>query len=124
MAAKAAGDFSEVLRGIDETLSAAGYGLIIANLDNSAAKEARYADLAVVGQPSRDEPNVAFASELANAVIMGSGRPVLFVPYTGQFKTVGARIMIAWKDSRESARAVADALPWPRLAGALISLPV
>jgi nucleotide-binding universal stress UspA family protein len=42
---------------------------------------------------------------------MGSGRPVLFVPYTGQFKTVGERIMIAWKDSRESARAVADALP-------------
>jgi nucleotide-binding universal stress UspA family protein len=77
----------------------------------AAILHARYADLAVVGQPSRDEPNVAFATELANAVIMGSGRPVLFVPYTGQFKTVGERIMIAWKDSRESARAVADALP-------------
>jgi nucleotide-binding universal stress UspA family protein len=77
----------------------------------AAILHARYADLAVVGQPSRDEPNVAFAAELANAVIMGSGRPVLFVPYTGQFKTVGERIMIAWKDSRESARAVADALP-------------
>jgi nucleotide-binding universal stress UspA family protein len=77
----------------------------------AAILHARYADLAVVGQPSRDESNVAFAAELANAVIMGSGRPVLFVPYTGQFKTVGERIMIAWKDSRESARAVADALP-------------
>jgi len=77
----------------------------------AAILHARYADLAVVGQPSRDEPNLAFATELANAVIMGSGRPVLFVPYTGQFKTVGERIMIAWKDSRESARAVADALP-------------
>jgi nucleotide-binding universal stress UspA family protein len=77
----------------------------------AAILHARYADLAIVGQPSRDEPNVAFATELANAVIMGSGRPVLFVPYTGQFKTVGERIMIAWKDSRESARAVADALP-------------
>ena len=77
----------------------------------AAILHARYADLAVVGQPARDEPNLAFATELANAVIMGSGRPVLFVPYTGQFKTVGERIMIAWKDSRESARAVADALP-------------
>jgi len=77
----------------------------------AAILHARYADLAVIGQPSRDEPNVGFATELANAVIMGSGRPVLFVPYTGQFKTVGERIMIAWKDSRESARAVADALP-------------
>ena len=77
----------------------------------AAVLHARYADLAVVGQPSRDESNVAFATELANAVVMGSGRPVLFVPYVGQFKTVGERIMIAWKDSRESARAVADALP-------------
>ncbi len=42
---------------------------------------------------------------------MGSGRPVLFVPYAGKFKTIGERILIAWKDSRESARAVADALP-------------
>ncbi len=73
---------------------------------------ARYADLAVIGQPARDEPNVAFATELANAVVMGSGRPVLFVPYAGTFNTVGERIMIAWKDSRESARAVADALPF------------
>jgi len=78
----------------------------------AAILHARYADLAVVGQPARDEPNFGFAHELANAVIMGSGRPVLFVPYTGQFKTVGERIMIAWKDSRESARAVADALPF------------
>jgi nucleotide-binding universal stress UspA family protein len=77
----------------------------------AAVLHARYADLAVIGQPSRDEPNAAFATELANAVVMGSGRPVLFVPYVGQFKTVGERVMIAWKDSRESARAVADALP-------------
>ena len=77
----------------------------------AAVLHARYADLAVVGQPPRDEPNLAFATELANAVVMGSGRPVLFVPYVGKCTTVGERIMIAWKDSRESARAVADALP-------------
>ncbi len=77
----------------------------------AAVLHARYADLAVIGQPSRGEPNATFATELAKAVVMGSGRPVLFVPYAGQFKSVGERIMIAWKDSRESARAVADALP-------------
>jgi len=48
---------------------------------------------------------------LANAVVMGSGRPVLFVPYTGAEGSIGERVLIAWKDSRESARAVADALP-------------
>jgi len=79
---------------------------------DAAVLHARYADLAVVAQPSRGEPGAAFATELANAVVMGSGRPVLFVPYAGRFETVGERIMIAWKDSRESARAVADALPF------------
>ncbi len=42
--------FAEVLRGIDETLSRRGYGLIIANLDNSPDKESRYVDLASAGQ--------------------------------------------------------------------------
>jgi len=77
----------------------------------AAVLHARYADLAVIGQPSRDEPNAAFVTELANQVVLSCGRPVLFVPYVGEYNTVGERVMIAWKDSRESARAVADALP-------------
>lgn len=42
--------FGEILHGVDETLSAHGYGLIIANLDDSPEKEARYCDLALAGQ--------------------------------------------------------------------------
>ena len=42
---------------------------------------------------------------------MRCGRPVLFVPSVGEYPTIGERVLIAWKDSRESARAVADALP-------------
>ena len=42
--------FAEILRGIDARLSQHGYGLIIANLDNSPAKETRYVDLAYSGQ--------------------------------------------------------------------------
>ena len=78
----------------------------------SAVLHARYADLAVIGQPFRDDPSEAFSTELAKAVITSCGRPVLFVPYVGDYQTVGERVMIAWKDSRESARAVADALPF------------
>lgn len=78
----------------------------------AAVLNARYADLAVLGQPAQEGPGQAFAMEIANAVIRSCGRPVLFVPYAGRFKTIGERIMIAWKDSRESARAVADALPF------------
>lgn len=76
-----------------------------------AVLESRYCDLAVLGQPDRDHANAAFNTELANAVLMQAGRPVLFVPVYGVEKTLGERILIAWKDSRESARAVADALP-------------
>jgi nucleotide-binding universal stress UspA family protein len=77
----------------------------------AAVVYSRYADLAVIGQPSRDEPTYDFANEIANAIVMSSGRPVLFVPSAGEYETVGERVLIAWKDSRESARAVADALP-------------
>ena len=42
--------FSEVLRGIDDTLAAAGYGLLIGNLANSAAKQGRYVDVVFAGQ--------------------------------------------------------------------------
>lgn len=77
----------------------------------AAVLRARHSDLAILGQPPRDDPQEAFSIELANAVVMRCGRPVLFVPSVGEYPTIGERVLIAWKDSRESARAVADALP-------------
>lgn len=90
----------------------------------AAVVHARYADLAVLGQPVRDEPDHGFASEMANAVLMDSGRPVLFVPYTGVDNTLGERIVIGWKDSRESARVVADALPFLERARQVVAVVV
>jgi nucleotide-binding universal stress UspA family protein len=75
-----------------------------------AVLHARHADLAVIGQP-REDPAPPFGAELANAVVVRCGRPVLLVPSFGEYPTIGERVLIAWKDSRESARAVADALP-------------
>jgi nucleotide-binding universal stress UspA family protein len=40
-----------------------------------------------------------------------SGRPVLVVPASGRFPGMPQRIMIAWNNRREAARAVFDALP-------------
>ncbi len=91
---------------------------------DSAVLEARYSDLTVLGQPSQDHPDAAFNAELANAVLMLSGRPVLFVPFVGIERTIGERILIAWKDSRESARAVADALPMLKDAKKVFALAV
>ncbi len=90
----------------------------------AAVLRARHSDLAILGQPPRDDPRESFAAELANAVLTRCGRPVLFVPSVGEFPTIGERVLIAWKDSRESARAVADALPLLKDAKKVIALAV
>jgi nucleotide-binding universal stress UspA family protein len=78
----------------------------------AGVEHARYADLIVLGQP-RDESNHAgFARDLVHGILMNSGRPVLFVPYRNAVDTVGRTVLVAWKSSRESARAVADAMPF------------
>lgn len=41
--------FAGILRGIDEALSTAGYGFIVANLGDETEKENRYVDLATAG---------------------------------------------------------------------------
>jgi len=91
---------------------------------DAAVLRTRYADLAIVGQPLRDGPYAAFSGQLANAVVMGSGRPVLLLPWIGAGATLGERVLIAWKDSRESARAVADALPFLKQAKQVLALAV
>jgi nucleotide-binding universal stress UspA family protein len=94
----------------------------VGDVRQAAVVHARYADLSVLGQPVKDDHG--FASELANAVLMGSGRPVLFVPYTGVDNTLGERIVIGWKDSRESARVVSDALPFLTRAREVVAVAV
>jgi nucleotide-binding universal stress UspA family protein len=76
------------------------------------ALHARYADLTILGQPNSDEP---YKGPTADAVLvnvmLSSGRPVLAVPYAGQFEHVGDQVLVAWNASREATRAVNDALP-------------
>jgi nucleotide-binding universal stress UspA family protein len=43
-----------------------------------------------------------------------SGRPVLLVPTEEQPRSIGRRIVVAWKAKREAARALADAEPFLR----------
>ena len=79
---------------------------------HAIAAHARGADLVVIGQPDPGEGDAAFAAGLANAAILASGRPVLVIPYVGtQGGAIGRTALIALDRSRESVRAVADALP-------------
>ena len=75
----------------------------------TVALHARYADLTVIGQPNRDEPQDADA--VLVTTVMTSGRPVLAVPFAGEFPTIGERVLVAWNAGREAARALNDALP-------------
>lgn len=74
-----------------------------------AEHHARYADAVVVGQPIPHDGG--FSGALANAVLLHGGRPVLVVPRDYAGDGAARRVVIAWKESREAARAVADALP-------------
>lgn len=72
---------------------------------------ARYADLAILGQIDPDNPPPGSAASLPESVLLGSGGPVLVIPYVGRLETLGRNVLIAWNGSREAARAVRDALP-------------
>lgn len=47
---------------------------------------------------------------------MDAGRPVLVLPFAGEFDKVPSRIMVAWDGSREAALAMQGALPLMRKA--------
>lgn len=76
-------------------------------LTDALTLHARYADLTVVGQPEPGADDPAPVAALALEV----GRPLLVVPFAGDFAAVGHRVVVAWNASREATRAVHDALP-------------
>lgn len=81
------------------------------NIIPALATEARRADLVVVGQAGPGEEDTKTPGLVPEELVMRAARPVLVVPYAGRFATVGERAIVAWTDTRESARAIADALP-------------
>lgn len=85
---------------------------------------ARYADLCVLGQPQEDAPHAGFARDLVHGVLMNAGRPALLVPHSNAAHTVGQTVLVAWKEARESARAVADALPFLKRAREVIVMSI
>lgn len=79
------------------------------------SRRALYADLLVLGQApaDKDDPSAGdVPADFVPSVVVGSGKPALVVPYIGASRPAGRRVLVAWKESRESARAVAAALPW------------
>lgn len=76
----------------------------------TVAQHARYADLAILGQHDPDRADEVNQTQVIEQALFTSGRPMLIVPYAGRFETAGRRALVGWNASRESARAVNDAL--------------
>jgi len=72
---------------------------------------AHYADLAITGQIDPNNPPTGGWARLPEQLALASGRPVLIVPYAGRFDSAGRHVLLAWSRTRESARALNDALP-------------
>ena len=73
------------------------------------ARECRAADLIITG-PRRREPMGLHNRADPGDLLMHAGRPILITPL--EMDTLDASsIVVAWKDTREARRAVADALP-------------
>ncbi len=81
-------------------------------LADSFAQQALFADLVVLGQrdPASDAAHEV-PPDFVASVLAASGKPGLVIPYIWTRESVGRTVVIAWKDTREAARAVAAALP-------------
>ncbi|KVT41268.1 universal stress protein [Burkholderia ubonensis] len=73
---------------------------------------ARHADLVIAGQSDPNDPETFIDDQFPENLVLSAGRPVLFVPYAGEFRSIGERVLIAWDGSREAVRAVHDAIPF------------
>jgi nucleotide-binding universal stress UspA family protein len=82
--------------------------------DEALIDLARRFDLTVM--PIKARPLLSENVVTAAGVALSCGGPVLALPDAGYPVDLGRRVVVAWKNSRESARALRDA--WPLLAAA------
>jgi nucleotide-binding universal stress UspA family protein len=82
------------------------------SLPNSSSEvgvHAYYADLVVIARPESAGQS-AGPPGLAESLVLSSGRPIIVFPPRGTVSRV-RRVLVGWNATRESIRAVADALP-------------
>jgi nucleotide-binding universal stress UspA family protein len=75
------------------------------------ARQARYADLSVMAAPKQGADDHVVARAFFSSMLFESGRPVLVIPPHHPVELPIRHVVVAWKPSRESTRALHDALP-------------
>ena len=77
-----------------------------------AAQHARFKDITVMsGADSGGSPDWTRVHGIFSELLLGSGRPVLVIPPGYSRREAVRHVMVAWTPTRESARALHDALP-------------
>ena len=86
-------------------------------VSETVVREARAADVFVALRPNGAPQE---AEQLVESVLFGAGRHVFLVPERKPGKFSLDRALVAWNGSRESARALAEALPYLHKAGTVM----
>jgi len=78
---------------------------------DAVVQHGRTSDLVVLGQhDGRHDPG-ATSADLAQRALMELGRPILMVPFAGNFEGATRHAVVAWNGSREAGVALRAALP-------------
>lgn len=75
------------------------------------ALHARYADLTVITAPVPQADDAALARDCFSSLLFESGRPLLLIPAHCSLALPMRHVVVAWQPTRESTRALHDALP-------------
>lgn len=70
--------------------------------------EAQLGDLTIMLRPGQ-APLEDLRVAMAEAVLFGSGRPLLLIPPNWRGDLIGGKVIVGWNGSREAARALGDA---------------
>jgi nucleotide-binding universal stress UspA family protein len=77
---------------------------------------ARASDLTIVGQRNLGDSETDLGNNFPVSFVLKLGRPVLFIPTGSQASPKFNTIIVAWDGGREATRAMADAMPFLKLA--------
>ncbi len=70
----------------------------------------KYSDLLILGQDQPDDPdNTSYG--LADTLLFEGACACIVVPHSGKLEAPGKRVLLTWNASRESARALREAMP-------------
>lgn len=86
----------------------------------SLAGRSQCVDLLILSQPNPASPDYRRLFAELERVLLGCARPVLLVPYTRSEPVRMRRALLAWDGSRQSVRAMTDALPLLRRSDSVV----